>query len=133
MADAIHLLALSVGHLFRGVPMELVPASGSGPVSCSVVVGPERDEVADFPGLRGVLGVERPGWQLNFDQRDLLVRPMPGDRVTGEGVTYQLREVRSDVLGTRWFCRGFIVEPEVVPVGDGFMLPFYFAGFEAVQ
>lgn len=129
MADSIHLAALSLAHTLSGVAMEYVPASGSGAFTCTAIVRAERDEVADFPRIFGMLGAEQPSWHLNFDARDVLVRPVAGDRVTSVyGITYELRTVRSDVLGTRWFCRAFIVEPDPIDVDDAFMLPIYFAG-----
>lgn len=133
MADALHLRILTLAHAFSGVAGVLVPVSGSGPITCSAIVRPEKDEVADFPELRGFLGAERPGWELNFDQRDLLVRPVAGDRWTdADGRTFQLRIVRSDVLGIRWFCTGFLVEADAVAVDDAFMLPIYFAGIQGL-
>ena len=110
MADALHLLALSLAHDFGSVAGELVPASGTGPISCSVVVRPQRDEVAQFPELRGLLGAERPGWLVNFTQADVMVRPMAGDRVTVGDTIYQLRGVQSDVLGIRWLTTAFVVD-----------------------
>lgn len=128
MADPVHLLALSLAHSFSGVAGELVPALGSGPVACTAILRPQVDEVAEFPELRGLLGAERPGWVLHFDQRDVATRPQPGDRWTAtDGRTFQLKVIQADVLGMRWRCTAFEVSPEVA-TDDAFMLPLYFAG-----
>lgn len=133
MADPIQLVALSRVLAFASVAGELVPISGSGAVDCPAVLFPTVDEVADFPDLRGLLGAERPAWHLHFDQRDLPVRPVAGDRWTdADGRTFSLKTVQADPLGMRWLCAGFLVEPEAVVSDDAFMLPFYFAGTEAV-
>jgi hypothetical protein len=127
MADALHLLALSLAHDFGSVAGELIPKSGTGPISCSVVVRSQRDEVVQFPELRGLLGAERPGWMLNFTQADVMVRPVAGDRVTVGDTIYQLRGVQSDVLGIRWLTTAFIVE--AAAVGDiPVMMPPYLCG-----
>lgn len=133
MADLTHLLALSLVRSFSSRTGELVPLSGSGAIACAADLCPMRDEVADFPDLRGLLGAERPAWHLHFDQRDLPVRPVAGDRWTdADGRTFSLKTVQADPLGMRWLCTGFLVEPEAVVSDDAFMLPFYFAGTTAV-
>ena len=128
MPDALHLLTLSLAHDFGGVAGELVPKAGTGPISCSVVVRPQRDEVVQFPELRGLLGAERPGWMLHFQQSDVMVRPVAGDRVTVGATIYQLRGVQSDVLGIRWMTTAFVVDAAVT-VGDiPVMMPPYLCG-----
>ena len=127
MADAIHHLALTLSHFFGGDAVTLVPASGSGPVSCSAVIIPFHDPIAEF-GLRELLGADRPGWSVNFDQRDVLVRPKAGDRVTRGDETFQLKRVKADAMNTGWLCTGFLVTPAIPSVAEAFMLPIYFAG-----
>lgn len=128
-ADPLHLLVLSRDYSSSGVAGELVPLAGSGAVACTAIVRPTGDEVADFPELRSLLGAERPAWHLNFDQRDVAVRPVAGDRWTdADGRTFQLRHVRADGLGLQWLCTGFLVEPEVADADDAFMAPIYFNG-----
>lgn len=127
MADATLIMAQESALILHGVSAELVPIAGSGPVTCRGVLRPERDEVAEFPELRGVLGAERPAWAFAIPQSDLAVRPVSGDRVTIEDDwgTLQLRGVRSDPHGLWWLTSGFLVvdEDEVSDLEPGIYMP----------
>ena len=131
MPHPTFLAALAPALAQARVACEVTPQSGAGPYTARVVVRPQPDEVAEFPELRGILGAERPAWQLNFEVADYVGRPVAGDRVTTTvtGDTYQLRHVQTDRLGIRWLCAGFLVEDEVpatlapsiyMPAGCGF-------------
>lgn len=130
MAHAYYTPDVARALALASVACEVTPVAGTGAFASRVVVRPEPDEVAEFPGLRGVLGAERPGWRLNLLQTEYVGRPKAGDRLTtANGSTYQLREVESDRLGLRWLCRGFPVVEEAtdellpqiyMPCGLGF-------------
>lgn len=113
MADATLLAARDVALDTFGVSATFVPLSGSGPVTVHGVLRPERDEVAEFPELRGVLGAERPAWAFAIAAEECPARPVAGDRVTIlDFGTLQLRGVKSDPHGLWWLTSGFLVAEE---------------------
>lgn len=130
MVNPVHSLVGELAATLASVACEVTPTSGTGTFASRVVVRPQKDEVAAFPELRGILGAERPAWTLNFLQSDYVARPVAGDRLTiAAGLTYQLREVASDRLQLRWLCAGFLVEDDAatadllsiyMPCGAGF-------------
>lgn len=113
MPDATLLAARDVALDTFGVSATFVPLSGTGPVTVRGVLRPERDEVAEFPELRGVLGAERPAWAFAIAFEDCPGRPVAGDRVTIlDFGTLQLRGVKSDPHALWFLTSGFLVESE---------------------
>jgi hypothetical protein len=129
--DPIFRLCLDAGLIQGGVEAVAVPLAGTGPVTLPAIgVKPIRDQLAEFPELRPLVGAQEIGWEILVPTADYPLRFVPGDRLTlVYGTVHEVRGCRAHPSGPAWVLETFLVEPDdVVITNDGFMLPFYFAG-----
>lgn len=137
MSDPIQL-ALDAAFTAGGVEITVTPKAGTGPVACRAIGRPIRDQVADLPALADLLGARSVGWSWMVPTVDYPVRFVAGDRlawVDGDAVehVYEVKLCKAHPIAPTWQLESFeVLEDETPVVGDGFMLPFYFAGTEAV-
>ncbi len=138
MSDPVQL-ALDAAFAAGGVEITVTPKAGSGPVACRAIGRPIRDQVADFPDLAGLLGARAVGWSWMVPTVDYPVRFVAGDRlawIDAEGVehVYEVTLCKAHPIAPTWQLESFeVLEDDATPVvGDGFLLPFYFAGADAV-